>query len=167
MNLSYDSIRTRRSIRSFDGLPLSPADTLAIKEAFNECLPSPFGGSPRFLLVSSGLIASNDDPKIREGRIGTYGLISKVPAFVVGAVARGPRALEDFGHAMEGLVLRLTELGLGSCWIGLARDFMNSPAAKAELGIPTEYVAIAPLILGYPAGESPAVPRKEPEIYWK
>ncbi|MEI6385866.1 MAG: nitroreductase family protein [Spirochaetota bacterium] len=145
MNLSYDSIRTRRSIRSFDGLPLSPADTLAIKEAFNECLPSPFGGSPRFLLVSSGLIASNDDPKIREGRIGTYGLISKVPAFVVGAVARGPRALEDFGHAMEGLVLRLTELGLGSCWIG---GLFDRSAAALALGLAEGELMPAVLAIG-------------------
>ncbi|MFZ4615164.1 MAG: nitroreductase family protein [Rectinemataceae bacterium] len=131
MNLSYESIRERRSIRSFDGLPLSAADTLAIKKAFDECLPAPFGGSPRFLLVSSGLIGAKDDPKIREGRIGTYGLISKVPAFVVGAVARGPRGLEDFGYSMEGLVLRLTELGLGSCWIGGLFDRSAAAAALA------------------------------------
>jgi nitroreductase len=145
MNLSYDSIRTRRSIRSFDGLPLSPADILAIEKAFDECLPAPFGSSPRFLLVASGLIGSKDDPKIREGRIGTYGLISRVPAFVVGAVARGPRALEDFGYAMEGLVLRLAELGLGSCWIG---GLFDRSAAAAALGLGSDELMPAVLAIG-------------------
>ena len=40
------------------------------------------------------------------------------------------------------------------------------PEFKAEVGIPAEYVAAAPMILGYPAVEHPPVPRKTPEVYF-
>ena len=56
--------------------------------------------------------------------------------------------------------------GLGTCWIGFSRDFLNSSELKAELGIPDEYTAAAPLVLGYAAIDHPAVPRKDPEIYY-
>ncbi|MGA8147218.1 MAG: hypothetical protein WB870_06515 [Gallionellaceae bacterium] len=36
--------------------------------------------------------------------------------------------------------------------------------SKAELGIPDEYSAIAPIIVGVPSGETAATARKEPLI---
>ena len=52
--------------------------------------------------------------------------------------------------------------------IGFAVGALNTPTWKMELGIPPEMTAIAPIILGVPAGETPAVPRKQPEIVsWK
>ena len=39
---------------------------------------------------------------------------------------------------------------------------------KKELGIPAEMTAFAPIIVGIPSGETPPVPRKQPEILtWK
>ena len=56
--------------------------------------------------------------------------------------------------------------GLGTCWIGFAKYLLDSAEFKAEVGIPAEYVAAAPMILGYPAVEHPPVPRKTPEVYF-
>ena len=59
-------------------------------------------------------------------------------------------------------------LGLGTCPIGFAIPLLNTTEVKAELGIPPEVTAIAPIIVGVPRGEAPLVPRKKPEIYcWK
>jgi nitroreductase len=132
MDLSLEAIKHRSSVRSFDGKPLDPAEVLALEMAFDECVPGPFGGRARFVLVSAsatGFGESADGGHSRTGKIGTYGLVTKVPAFLVGAIKKAPRALEDFGYAMEGLVLRASDLGLESCWIGGA--FARNATAKA------------------------------------
>lgn len=74
----------------------------------------------------------------------------------------------DCSLAAQNVMLLAHSLGLGSCWIGFAEPLLNLPAVKKELNIPEEYSAIAPLILGYPAVLTPALPKKEPEIiFWK
>jgi nitroreductase len=61
-------------------------------------------------------------------------------------------------------------LGLGSCFIGMAYQYLNTPEAKTELGIPQEYTVAAPLILGRPQGGQfgPAAAKNAPEVlFWK
>jgi nitroreductase len=61
-------------------------------------------------------------------------------------------------------MLAATAMGLGTCCIGFAVPVLNSPEVKQELGIPPEVVAVAPIIVGVPAGPMAGVPRKAPEI---
>lgn len=59
-------------------------------------------------------------------------------------------------------------MGLGSCVIGFAVPALNAPEIKAELGIPTECSAIAPIIVGVRSDETPRTTRKEPDnLAWK
>jgi hypothetical protein len=59
-------------------------------------------------------------------------------------------------------------MGLGSCVVGSALAALNLPDVKSDLGLADDYVAIAPIIVGLPAGDTPATPRKEPRIVlWK
>jgi hypothetical protein len=52
--------------------------------------------------------------------------------------------------------------------IGAAVPALNTPDIKAELGIPDEVTATAPIIVGVPSGETPPTARKEPEVlFWK
>ena len=55
-------------------------------------------------------------------------------------------ALIDLSIACYGLVLRATELGLGSCFIGL----MEEKKMKKILGIPKNYIIPYSIVLGYP-----------------
>ena len=74
----------------------------------------------------------------------------------------------DCWLAAENLMLAATAIGLGSCVIGSAVSALNIHKVKAELGIPDEYAAIAPIIVGVPGGDTPATARKEPMILsWK
>jgi hypothetical protein len=42
------------------------------------------------------------------------------------------------------------------------------PEGKAAVGIPAEFTAIAPIIVGVPKGVTPIIPRKEPFVLaWK
>jgi nitroreductase len=74
----------------------------------------------------------------------------------------------DCWLAAENLMLAASAIGLGSCVIGSAVAALNIHKVKSELGIPEEYSAIAPIVVGFPSGETQATSRKEPLILsWK
>ncbi len=80
----------------------------------------------------------------------------------------GPFVVADCWLAAENLMLAACANGLGTCPIGLAVAALDTPHWKRELGVPAEMTAIAPIIVGLPAGQTPTVTRKPPEILsWK
>jgi hypothetical protein len=119
MNIGMDAIKERTSVRTYDGTPLTAAEELSLRASFAEAVPGPFGAVPRFLLASRYEMESeagnNGKGKVR---IGTYGMIVGPRVFIAGVVARRPFACVDFGYCLEGIILRATELGLGTCWLG-------------------------------------------------
>lgn len=81
---------------------------------------------------------------------------------------QGPFVLADCWLAAENLMLTACAKGLGTCVIGFAVSALNTPEWKIELGVPAEMTAIVPIIVGLPAGVTPPVSRKQPEILvWK
>jgi nitroreductase len=84
---------------------------------------------------------------------------------VIYAKAIGPFAMADCWLAAENLMLAACAMGLGTCCIGSAVGAFNSLEAKAEFGIPSEMVAVAPIVVGVASGSLPdAPPRREPDI---
>lgn len=75
-----------------------------------------------------------------------------------------PYAAADCWLAAENLMLAACATGLGTCVIGSALSAMNTQEFKVQLGIPAEYSAIAPIIVGYPRSETPSTSRREPLI---
>jgi len=66
------------------------------------------------------------------------------------------RAIRDLAISSQNLVLRATELGLGTCYVGL----VDSDGIKPALGIPENYIVPYAITVGY-ADESPEPrPRK-------
>ena len=81
---------------------------------------------------------------------------------------KGPFVVADCWLAAENLILAAHAMGLGSCVIGFAVPALNTPDIKAELGIPADCSAIAPIMVGVASGETPRTTRKEAEILaWK
>jgi nitroreductase len=74
---------------------------------------SPFGGKTRFKLLEM----SELDPK-EKYRFGTYGFIQGAQNFIVGATKTSQFDLENFGYILEKIILYVTNLGLGTCWVG-------------------------------------------------
>jgi len=70
----------------------------------------------------------------------------------------------DCWLAAENLMLAATALGYATCPIGFAVAALADREVKQELGIPEDVVAVAPIIVGVPAGETPAQPRRDPVI---
>lgn len=87
---------------------------------------------------------------------------------VICAKPMGEFVAADCWLAAQTLMLAACSNGLGTCVIGLAVSALNTPEGKKILGIPAEMTAIAPMILGVPAGDTPPVSRKPPQILcWK
>jgi nitroreductase len=82
---------------------------------------------------------------------------------------KGPFVIADCWLAAENLMLAACALGLGTCVIGSAVAALDSPDAKAEFGVPADAFAVAPIIIGVPAGPAPeALSRRDPEVIcWK
>lgn len=79
----------------------------------------------------------------------------------------GPFVTADCWLAAENLMLAACSLDLGTCCIGFAIPILNTSEVKQELGIPADVTVVAPIIVGVPAGQTPPVPRKPPEIlHW-
>ncbi|MCO6427430.1 nitroreductase family protein [Nitrosomonas communis] len=76
----------------------------------------------------------------------------------------GPFMIADCWLAAENLMLAACAMKLGSCVIGAALTALNMPDIKVKLNIPEEFSVIAPIILGYPSGDTPPSPRKKPLI---
>ena len=71
----------------------------------------------------------------------------------------------DCWLAAENLMLTACDLGLGTCPVGSATSCLNSAMVKAELDIPREIDAIAPIVVGHPDGPaSLPTPRAAPRI---
>jgi len=97
-----------------------------------------------------------------------FNIFYNAPVMVaIYAKPEGPAPEDDTCLAAQNFMLAAHNEGLGTCWIGFSKEFLNSAEFKSELGIPEDYTAAAPMILGYPATEPPAVPRKDPEIYYR
>lgn len=89
------------------------------------------------------------------------------PALVViSAIDDERQSSEDCCLAGENLLLAAHATGLGSCWIGLARPWLNEASVKAELGIPAEWHPVAPIVLGHRRALPQPTPRHEPRIVW-
>lgn len=83
---------------------------------------------------------------------------------VICAKPMGPFVVADCWLAAENLMLAACAMGLGTCVIGSAVPALNTSEVKAELGIPAGLSAVAPIIVGWPRGETGPTARREPEV---
>jgi nitroreductase len=106
-------IGRRYSCRTYLDRPLADEDKARLNEFMASRTAGPHGSPARF-----GLIAAAADDRQALRRLGTYGFIKGATGFIVGAVRRAPRDLEDYGYLLEEVILYATGLGLGTCWLG-------------------------------------------------
>lgn len=181
---TMQAIGERRAVREYQA---KPVDEATIRRLIDAAIlaPSAINAQPwTFTVVrnesllnrlshdaKSHLLSASPgaQPREMEQRLHNddFHIFYHAPALVVvSAVNNDPWTVEDCAMAAENLMLAARDLGLGSCWIGLARSYLQTPAAKAALGIPASWIPVAPLIVGYPAENPPATSRKPAEIIW-
>ena len=74
----------------------------------------------------------------------------------------------DCSAATQNILLRAEEMGLGTCWCGIAPERGRMNAIAKALGIPKNIAPMALVIVGYPA-ESPDAGERfdESKIHWQ
>lgn len=136
------SIRTRRSWRTYSPQPVEPEKIESLRSFFAGLGRPPFGSEARFRIID----LTPDGP----GKVsGTYGVIKGAGTFLAGAVRQDPMDLEDFGYLFEKIILFATRLELDTCWMGAT--FSRSLFSEKMVLEPGEQLPIiSPL--GYRAG---------------
>ena len=86
-------IKQRYSVRSYDKRQIGFSKKNELVEFLKSNTSGPLGSKVRFELVE---IAENEKEQLKE--LGTYGMIKGASIFIAGVVAKGPRAMEDFGY---------------------------------------------------------------------
>ena len=137
------TIHARFSCRVYSEAALSAEHQRALRAYLSAQTAGPFGSPVRLALVA----AEPGDAAALKG-LGTYGFIKGATAFLVGAVTRGPKDLEDYGYVVERAILHATGLGVGSCWLG--GTFTRSRFVRRFGGLRAGEVMPAVVSLGYP-----------------
>jgi nitroreductase len=139
-------INARYSCRMYRDEPIAADVQRQLADFVAATAVGPFGSQARFAVVA----ASPDDRQALK-KLGTYGFIKGATGFLVGAVPRGARDCEDYGFLLEQAVLRATDLGLGTCWLG--GTFTKSRFAARLGGLEGGEIMPAVVALGYPGDD--------------
>jgi len=167
------AIKKRRSIRKYRDKKIS---NVLVKELINAArlAPSAYNAQPsRFFIVKSISVKQ----KLKENNIFKQDFVYTAPIIIVCCadqnvfpkerfepIYSNPReiggelgAVRDLSIATQNLVLRATELGLGTCYVGL----VNRNKIKEILAIPKNCVVPFVITVGYPAEKPKPTPRKK------
>lgn len=188
MNTVIDTIRKRRSVRSYETKSI-PRDILnAIIEAGNDA-PSAMNSQPwRFVVVEDREMkrkllgaalpqakkitemVKDVDPDRYESMKKRYAELpdpvyysAPVIVFVIGG---GRYAAHSCPLACENMMLAAQSLGIGSCWVGFGAMVTEDPEVKSILELKDDESIFGPILLGYPSGETKRPPKKQPQVKW-
>jgi nitroreductase len=138
----YQALLARRSVRRYSETGLN-ATTLAQVQAI--------AAAARPLIPANRLVVTRRDDMVRQDLVtllGAYGRLISPPHALVPWLQGDAHLLTDLGYRVEQIVVRLTALGVGTCYIG---TLPREEQVRATLGLP-EGARIGALVLfGRPA----------------
>lgn len=142
MKINFDvkeSIKQRVSVRNYNTNPISEELFTSMND-FIQNLSNPFNIKVNYHFIN--LNETNESQKI-----GTYGVIKGAQYYIGATTTLEPYSLEALGYELEILILYLTHLDLGTCWLG--GTFNRKNFTK---GLKIENNEILPIItpIGYP-----------------
>ena len=161
----HEAIKNRRSIRKYKDREISSQLINELLEAAR-LAPSAYNAQPwKFLVVNDKKIIN----ELRENKIFFQDFVYNSPVIIICCAdidsypvrakdnfALRELAIGDLAFASENLILQATELGLGTCYIGL----FDKEKIKKILNIPEKYIVKYAIIAGYSDEEPKPTPRK-------
>lgn len=184
MNQVLEVIKNRRSIRKYLPDQIKGEELEAILEAA-QYAPSARNDQPwHFTVIQDPLLIeymskeakrsmkkSGENWLVNIGNSERYHVFHHAPTVIVVSGEIGAtEPLVDCSAATQNILIAAEALGIGSCWIGLARFFFTNksfgekysalPERVNELGIPFGYQPFFAVTLGYKDQEVRAPPRK-------
>lgn len=176
------SIRDRRSVRAYTERQIPRDEILVLVEAA-AAAPSAMNLQPwSFAVIEGGqrleglsnlakrillALPSTDGPSRDAFRDPSFNIFHGAPCLVV-ICARPPsrQAAEDCCLAAQNLMLASHDRGWGTCWIGSARPWLELPQTRSMLGLLSDQIPVAPIVVGEPAAQPPPTSRHKPLVLW-
>ncbi len=179
------AIRGRRAVRDFTDEPPSPRVLRQLVSAA-AWAPSAMNDQPwRFTVVTDKDLLDEISQRAKSWMLTNmpelrltahfrdlladsgFHLLYHAPALVIISVPAGLQwAVEDCALAAQNLMLAAVEFGLGTCWIGFAQGWLASEEGRTLLDLGPDKQVVAPIVVGYPKAQPPAVPRKAVALSW-
>lgn len=138
----YQAILARRSVRRYDRTPLKEAKLAQVQEIVSGV--KPLVPDNRFEVLMHNVSAVED----LVATLGGYGRIVSPPHYLVPYLIGTAHPLEDLGYRTEQIAVRLTRLGVGSCFIG---SLSREAAVRGRFSLPKEARVGAFLVFGLPS----------------
>jgi len=166
-----ETIKTRRSIRSFTSEPVPKEDVLQIIEA-GRLAPSAGNLQPCYFIVV------NEPEQIQRLQEAAFGQthVGQAPCIIVVAVdperssfygdmGRNHLCLMDAANATQNMLLAATALGYGSCWVG----GFSERKVKNVLELPENFRVVSLIPIGKAAIDPEMPPRRplEDMVFWQ
>jgi nitroreductase len=193
MNAVLETIRDRRSIRSYKASPV-PRETLeTILRAGGQ---APFFNGAWDIRPCGRIVVAEDEGfrhRLLQAALRTYekwkastpddhalksvrrelGVLdasdpvyyhAPVVVFVIGAGGVAPTSCN---LACHNIMLAAKSLGLGSCWVAFGSFVRDDPEIAEALGLTEDEKIFGPIVLGYPDDDPAPPPRlEEPVVKW-
>jgi nitroreductase len=151
------AIQTRKSIRAYQDTPIPASDIESVLEAGRL---APSAGNEQGVEIT---LVTDKTLRIAIANACEQDFVSQASAILVvtytntrDMMCQQPARTIDAAITMSFLILRATELGLGTCWIG----HFHSDVVHDLLRIPPDHVVAALTPIGYPAQEGRERDRK-------
>lgn len=139
----YQAILARRSVRRYHPDPLDSGTLLRVREIIDAA--HPLVPENRFaVLLRDGMLIDEDFMR----SMGSYGYILSPPHAIAPYLIGDRHPLVDLGYRVQQIVIRLTVLQIGTCYVGcLTRE----DTVRNRLGLPGGSRCGALVVFGYPA----------------
>lgn len=138
----YQAILARRSVRRYDDARPDEATLARVRDVVSGVQPLIRGN--RYEVLPNPVAAGSD----LVAALGAYGRLVNPPHYLLPYMLGERHVLTDLGYRAEQIAVRLTMMGLGSCFIGcLGRE----DVVRASFGLPEDARIGALLIFGWPS----------------
>ena len=150
-----DAIKLRRSIRKFDLTKKIPYDTLVELCKYASYAPTARRQIDKEYVIIDSADVINEMAKLPHGTLkyedcNTY----------IALIAKNPKDLTipgmmpiDLGMAAENILIKATDLGLGSCYLGVYPNEERMKMFNELLGVKDSKLVFGVIALGYPLEE--------------
>jgi len=157
----FEAIKRRRSVRQYPRGTVSEEKFGKLKECLGETRALEDGEKTDALLVENG----SDFQGSISGVIADYGKV-EAPHYLVLTAGRNKGGFIEIGYRYEFVVLELTAMNIGTCWIGKG---FSDESLEQYVNIPPGQTCSALIAFGPLEGEAPDLieepKRKDPETF--
>jgi len=136
------TIKTRVSCRTYQGRLLTEDDKKNLLDFCQLMTRGMHGEKISYRLIE------HDAKDLKKRKLAGYGLFKNARSFIIGIIDKSDFHYVSYGYILEHVILKATELGLGTCWAG---DF--DPNLIRNIPVSDNRIIPAICLVGYAAAK--------------